>query len=259
MVPVGIYDELTVNACEGNTVTVDCPSPDVPSERQNIAWRAANRYLNAAGISRGLNISIQKGIPVGAGMGGGSADAAAVLLALDSLFGSPLPGNILHKIAVNLGADVPFFLQQRPALATGIGENLLPVDSVPSYPLLLIKPPFNVSTAKVYGSLQLTKNEARIKLRTFLAMPWVLREILENDLESVTIKAHPQVGDIKRWLLSNGAVAALMTGSGPTVFGIFPTREDVAKVADLAERVWVGCWVAAAEVLGQPCQAKRPI
>jgi 4-diphosphocytidyl-2-C-methyl-D-erythritol kinase len=249
MVPVGIYDELTVKFRAGNSVHVDCPCPGVPSDQRNIAWRAADRYLSAAGISRRLDISIRKEIPVGAGMGGGSADAAAVLLALDSMLNGLLSITTLREIAVGLGADVPFFLQQRPAMATGIGENLVPVEGVPDYPLLLIKPPYSVSTAKVYGSLRLTKMQPRIKLRTFLAMPWMLRDVLENDLESVTISDHPQVGEIKQWLLSNGAVAALMTGSGPTVFGIFSDKAKVGKVAHLAKQVWNDCWIAVSEVL----------
>jgi 4-diphosphocytidyl-2-C-methyl-D-erythritol kinase len=213
--------------------------------------------LDAAGICRKVDINIEKGIPTGAGMGGGSADAAAVLLLLNRIFGGLLPDTTVRDIAVNLGADVPFFLQTRPTVATGIGEILLKVEGVPNYPLLLVKPPYDISTAEVYANLRLTKNEPRIKLRTFLAKPWIIRDTLENDLESVTISSHPQVGEIKQWLLSRGAVAALMTGSGPTVFGIFPDREEVERVAQLARHVWSDCWIAVSEVLGYPFRAQQ--
>ncbi len=153
-------------------------------------------------------------------------------------------------MAVKLGADVPFFLYCRPALATGIGDCLQPVEGVPRYPLVLIKPPLSVSTRRVYLSLKLTRMESRIKLPSFLARPWDLQNLIENDLESVTLAEYPLLSRIKLWMKEQGALESLMSGSGPTVFGVFRDRSLADGVAALAKREWRDCWVAATEVLG---------
>ena len=152
-------------------------------------------------------------------------------------------------MAAQLGADVPFFLHQMPALATGIGDQLLEVSGVIDYPVLLLKPPVSVSTAWVYGSLKLTRGESRIKVPRLLADPWNIAELLENDLESVTLEAVPVIPRLKQWLVDQGAIASLMSGSGPTVFGVFSRMEEAGQAKALAAEAWPECWVACTRVL----------
>ncbi len=167
MLPVAIYDWLELETCDRGGISLECDEPAVPSDRRNLAWRAAEQFLDAVGSQTGVHIRLTKKIPVAAGLGGGSADAAAVLLALNSIHRNSLAMPQLELLGRSLGADVPFFLHQRPALATGIGENLYPVDGLPEYPLVLIKPPLTVSTRWVYQTLKLTRGESRISIFAF--------------------------------------------------------------------------------------------
>ena len=251
MLPVGIYDTLELESCERLGIHLECTNPDVPADASNLAWRAAEAFWGAVGVGGGVHIRIRKQIPVAAGLGGGSADAAAVLLALNRMHGNGLAADRLVALAHSLGADVPFFLYQRPALATGIGERLDPVEGLPDYPLVLVKPPLEVSTRWVYQSLKLTRGESRIRLRTLLARPWQLLEVMENDLESVTLTQYPALDQIKQWFIGKGAVGALMSGSGPTVFGVFRQRSEAAEIGVQAEKRWPECWVGVASTLGR--------
>jgi len=250
MLPIGVLDFLDLKWQSTGGVSVGCDDPAVPTDEQNLAWRAAQAFLTAVDSSMGLHIRISKGIPVAAGLGGGSADAAAVLLALNHMLEDRLQMSDLKTMARTLGADVPFFLYQKPALARGIGDDLVQVDGLPDFPVVLIKPPLAVSTRWVYESLKLTRKRSRIKLPTFVARPWQLREVMENDLESVTLKSYPVLGEIKAWLIQNGALGALMSGSGPTVFGVFQERRHADQVGVLAERRWPDCWAIATQVFG---------
>jgi 4-diphosphocytidyl-2-C-methyl-D-erythritol kinase len=248
MLPVGIYDWLELESCDGSGISLECDEPAIPSDRRNLAWLAAELFLDTVGSQSGVHIRLTKRIPVAAGLGGGSADAAAVLLALNRIHRNSLAMPQLELLGQKLGADVPFFLHQRPVLATGIGEKLRHVDGLPGYPLVLIKPPLSVSTRWVYQSLKLTRGESRIKLHRFMASPWQLDEIMENDLETVTLTRFPVLDRIKEWLLKNGAIGALMSGSGPTVFGVFREMSEAALLEAQAKLRWVGCWVAVAQV-----------
>jgi 4-diphosphocytidyl-2-C-methyl-D-erythritol kinase len=154
MLPVGIYDTLELESCERAGIHLECSNPGIPADASNLAWRAAEAFFGAVGVGGGVHIRIRKQIPVAAGLGGGSADAAAVLLALNRMHGNGLAAPRLVALAHALGADVPFFLYQRPALATGIGELLDSVEGLPDYPLVLVKPPLEVSTRWVYQSLK---------------------------------------------------------------------------------------------------------
>jgi 4-diphosphocytidyl-2-C-methyl-D-erythritol kinase len=248
MLPIGIYDWLELESHDGDGISLQCDDPAVPCDASNLAWRAAEAFFDTIGSESGMHIRISKNIPVAAGLGGGSADAAAVLLALNQMFEGCLPMSQLGSVAQKLGADVPFFLYQNPALARGIGSDLFQVNGLPDYPLVLVKPPLTVSTRWVYQSLRLTRGESRIKLQTFLAHPWRLCEVMENDLESVTLTSYPVLGEIKEWLLQNDALGALMSGSGPTVFGVYRERCQADRIGVLAERRWPECWVAVAQV-----------
>ena len=167
-------------------------------------------------------MKIDKQIPVGAGLGGGSSNAAAVLKGLNRHFGSPFPDSVLAQMALTLGADVPFFIFGRPALATGIGECLNPYPHLTRLPLVIIYPGFAVSTATVYKNLNLglTKDENQPKYFPLMTQ-FVIENHLFNDLEAVTLQRHPEIADAKTALVENGALGALMSGSGSSVFGIF--------------------------------------
>jgi 4-diphosphocytidyl-2-C-methyl-D-erythritol kinase len=249
MLPIGVYDHIELEFGGGGSISLQCDRPEIPADARNLAWRAAASYFDAAGIETGVHIRLRKNIPAGAGLGGGSADGGAVLLAMNRVFDCRLPMDRLEKLALKLGADVPFFLRQQPALATGIGEKLQPVHGLPPYPLVLIKPPLTVSTAWVYQSLKLTRDRSHIKLARILTDPWRLEDAIRNDLETVTLTEYPLVAEIKNWLLHQGAVAALMSGSGPTVFGVFRDTGQAEGVASRARQRWDQCWVAKTEVL----------
>ena len=249
MLPVSVFDLIAIDILSGDgPITITCDSPGIPCDARNLAWRAADLYMKNSGKKAGMNIHLEKHIPWGAGLGGGSSDAAGVLVALNSFFEKDVPPGELEKMALSLGADVPFFLHSRPALATGIGENLQFVEA-PCYPLLLVKPPVIVPTGWVYQSLKLTKGLAQIKLDSLNEHPWQFRDLIENDLESVTVPRYPVIAEIKHWLLEKGALAASMSGSGPTVFGIFKSGQAAQDAAIIAKKDWPDCWVHAAQVL----------
>ncbi len=256
MLPVEVHDLLEVEICREPGVTVRCDHPKVPSDERNLAWRAADLYLRTIGSGVGVRVHLTKHIPVAAGLGGGSSNAASVLIALNALFGGVLETKALHALATTLGADVPFFLRGRPALATGIGDRLEEVPGVPDYPLVLINPPLEVSTAWVYGSLQLTRGVSHIKLPLFQEQPWQLDEVLQNDLEQVTLARYPRISQMKEWLLSQGALGALMSGSGPTIFGVFSDAGASERVGNQARKVWEDCWVGVTRVMGNPSPAR---
>ena len=250
MLPISLYDRLEISLLSRHSgIELECDHPEVPSDAGNLAWKAAASWIRAAGWKGGVHLHLFKSIPVGAGLGGGSADAAAVLKGMNRLLEDRIPKERLYQLAGELGADVPFFLDARPALATGIGERLQGVEGVPPYPLVLLKPPVSVSTRWVYQSLKLTRGESHIKLASFLTLPWRLQEVMTNDLETVTLNAYPVLVDMKAWLLHQGALGALMSGSGPTVFGVFSEVEAARRVSELAEKEWGDCYCAAAEVL----------
>ena len=235
---VGLYDEVTV-ALARNGVTVRCDAAEVPSGEGKIAWKAAREMLRATGSSAGLAITIKKNIPVAAGLGGGSGNAAAVLAATNRLLGAGLDRAQLAEIGVRIGMDVPFFFYGPTALARGRGEIVTPLPDLPRFWVLLVNPGFETSTAWVYKnvSLGLTKKVDCNKIAR-LNIPRIAAE-LHNDLEIVTAAAHPVIRRIREALLARGALGARMSGSGPTVFGIFENEAACRSVANnLSSEGW---------------------
>jgi 4-diphosphocytidyl-2-C-methyl-D-erythritol kinase len=175
----------------------------------------------------GLTIEIEKHIPVGAGLGGGSSDAAAVLTALNNQWGLPLSVSALMKLGARIGADVPFFVMGVPALATGIGDQLDAFPHLTPWTALIVYPNEAVSTAWVYKNLnlRLTKDEKKLSKFHFDGRFFDVDEHLVNDLETVTERAFPVIKEIKRLLLAHGAAGAMMSGSGSSVFGLYETPE----------------------------------
>lgn len=242
MQKVGLFDLLEVQR-GGEGVRLHCVGADLPENADNLVHRAASLFLETVAQRRGrtlggVKISLTKNIPIAAGLGGGSSDAAAALKALNFLFEAGLTAGELAAMGLELGADVPFFLADTPAaLAVGIGEILTPVAPLSGCFVLLVNPGFSVSTRWVYQTFALTKEEKTTIFKNFresadpAGQPCLsatvegLPAALENDLETVTITRYPEIGRIKEELLAHGAVAALMSGSGPTVFALFSDQQ----------------------------------
>ena len=241
MCPIGLYDVLTLSF-GGSGVRVSCDHPDVPEDESNLTARAADLFMRTAfpdhQVPVGLHIRIDKKIPVGAGLGGGSSDAAAVLKSLNRQFGEPFASSALATLGGRIGADVPFFIHCVPALAEGIGDRLTPFAHLTPWTVLLVYPNAVVSTAWVYKNLnlRLTKDEKKLSNFHFNGRFFGVDEHLVNDLEPVTTTALPVIKTIKRLLLSYGASGALMSGSGPTVFGLFSEVAGAEKACDLLRR-----------------------
>src|SRR5512135_184344 len=226
---INLCDEIEIKLTDTPGISVTCDSEAASSGKDNIAWRAADAMLTHAGRELGVDISISKKIPVAAGLGGGSSDAATVLMGLNDMLGTGFSDEKLMEIGVKLGADVPFFIFKRTALAEGIGEKLSPVEGLPPAWLVLVNPNIHVSTAWVYQNLRLTNRQDDYKLPEFCNNVEDICSMLKNDLECVTIERFPVISEIKDLLLEYGARGVLMSGSGPTVFAVFASEDEAYK------------------------------
>lgn len=246
MQPLSLADLLQVEA-GGPGVTLEVEGAALPGGPENLVWRAAAAVYGALGREPRVRLRLHKRIPVAAGLGGGSSDAAGTLLAVNHLEGEPLSPAELHRLGAALGADVPFFLSVRPQVGRGIGTELQPLE-LPAYWYVLLNPGVAVATAWVYRSLDL--EQLRVA-----GVPWREswdgarpQEWVGNDLESVTLRAHP---GLARWvarLKGEGALAAGMSGSGPTLFGLFWEKEAALKAARALRPAGPG-WLAVARGL----------
>ncbi|MFC1532792.1 4-(cytidine 5'-diphospho)-2-C-methyl-D-erythritol kinase [Thermodesulfobacteriota bacterium] len=223
MVPVNLFDILELKSPFNGHIKITHEGFDVPSDESNLIWRAAESFMSRTGIDSGVSIKLIKNIPIAAGLGGGSSDAAATLLALNKIYSRPLSESGLHNLAINLGADVPFFLDCRPSLVTGVGEILEPLDNWPEFWYVIITPPIRVSTSWAYGNLklELTIGEYDYIVNFLKTDNFAISHILENDLEKVTSTSFPIINTLKKLLVDAGAAGAIMSGSGPSVFGLF--------------------------------------
>ncbi|GBC62184.1 4-(cytidine 5'-diphospho)-2-C-methyl-D-erythrito l kinase [Desulfonema ishimotonii] len=230
MAPVSLCDRLTLRFGVPET-GLTCDHPLVPENETNLAWRAADLFFTALGQYAPVHIGIDKQIPVAAGLGGGSSNAASVLMALNRHYGHPFSREHLMRMGLSLGADVPFFIFGKPAIATGIGEKLVPYENVIHYHVLLIAFEFSVSTAGVYKNLNLglTNCKKIIKSFSLKKQGFDVAHYLCNDLETVTASDYPDIILAKKSLVDHGAKGALMSGSGPTVFGLFSDAETAEK------------------------------
>jgi len=237
MCRIGLYDEIVLDPTSAD-ISLTCSDPALPVDDGNLALRAARRFFEALGRSGGVAIHLTKRIPVAAGLGGGSSNAASVLLGLNHLNGAPLSLDRLIAIGKSLGADVPFFLFQSPALASGIGDRLEAFAGIPPLAALVVSPSFAVSTRMVYQNLnlRLTNPQKRPTRTHFKKTAFTPGFHLYNDLEAVTLAWHPELAAIKNLLTGRGALGSLMSGSGPSVFGLFPDLEAACKAADTLPR-----------------------
>ncbi|MBN1930992.1 MAG: 4-(cytidine 5'-diphospho)-2-C-methyl-D-erythritol kinase [Desulfobacterales bacterium] len=232
MCRIGLYDKISI-VFGAQKTTVSCNNAKIPPDETNLAYKAASLFLNTLNKNEKINIFIEKNIPVAAGLGGGSSNAASVFLGLNQHYGLPFTKNELMALGLQLGADVPFFIFQKPAIATGVGEKLDAYLGLEPFHLLVVYPGFSVSTADVYKNLnlQLTKCKKKIKQSKLRSYNFDAKRDMCNDLEIVTASKHPDIDLIKGELLENGALGALMSGSGPSTFGIF-TDEKKAREAE---------------------------
>lgn len=215
-------------------ITIECDNPSVPVDSTNLVYKAYSMLSDVYDIKKGVHIKIHKNIPVAAGLAGGSTNAAATLIGLNELWGLKLSKEELMDIGVKIGADVPFCIIGGTALAKGIGEKLKSLKNFSNHLILLAKPAIEVSTADVYNSLNIKDIDIRPD------MDRLLNAIEDNDLhtvsanmvnvlEEVTVKKHSQIQYIKNEMLKWGALGSLMSGSGPTVFGLFQNREELLQ------------------------------
>jgi len=244
MQPLSLADELTA-AAGGRGISLECDHPDLPRGEANLVWQAALKFGEAVGRPMGVRFRLRKRIPLAAGLGGGSSDAAGALLALNALSGKPLPQDRLHELAGLLGADVPFFLGRGPAVGRGIGTRLSPLP-LPPYCYLLLNPGLPLSTRWVYENLdlgQLTAGPERDTWNAEQPERWVI-----NDLATVACKRFPELKDLLARLKQLGARAQGLSGSGPTIFGLFPTLEAAREAGRHLRRSFSG-WLAVAQGL----------
>ncbi|MGK2945971.1 MAG: 4-(cytidine 5'-diphospho)-2-C-methyl-D-erythritol kinase [Desulfuromonadales bacterium] len=239
---IDLQDRLEMTVSNGSGITVSCPQVTLPKGLENIAGRAARLFLEHIGDERSISITIDKKTPSAAGLGGGSSDAAAVLLAMNDLLDADLSRGELMALGVRLGADVPFFLYGQTAWATGIGECLQSWPGLPQVTLVLVNPGIVVSTAWVFQNLGLTRPRPTARIPRFPERASDLVRLLHNDLEVVTCQHHPVITTIKERLIASGADGSLMSGSGATVFGVFDDASRAERAAQIisAETDW---WV----------------
>ncbi|HIK20595.1 MAG TPA: 4-(cytidine 5'-diphospho)-2-C-methyl-D-erythritol kinase [Synechococcus sp. M44_DOE_062] len=256
---VHLADRLQLK-CRPHGIHLTCDCPEVPTDARNLAYRAAELLQKECHSSAGVEIHIEKHIPVAAGLAGGSADAAAVLVGLNQLWGLGLTVGELQSLAARLGSDIPFCVQGGTQLATGRGEVLEPLADWEGIPVLLAKPKhLGVSTAWAYQAFRSRRESLGANAPSEPALPTLpqalaalsrqdppaLARSLRNDLEQVVLPEYAIVGELRQALLSAGALGSLMSGSGPTVFGIMPSLELATQARDTLRRQFqnVEFWV----------------
>lgn len=255
---VGLYDTLEFSANDEGAITLDCSRDDLGEAEKNLAYRAAALLKERASVAQGMHIKLEKCIPVAAGLAGGSGNAAATLLACDQLWGLGYPVEKLCTLGATLGADVPFCIRGGTMAATGIGEELHPLPPMPELWVVLVHPEISISTPWVYKHPDLEKNPevpelktgdklhpfpATSKFRNALCAynrgAW--KELVFNRMESVVFAEYPQLAAYKKRLLDAGCIAAAMSGSGSTVFGICENENSASAIAGTFEAERVSC------------------
>lgn len=235
---IELYDTINISKIKSG-ITLTCNRKYVPDDERNLAYKAAQVFLQELNIDEGVQIYIKKNIPVAAGLAGGSTDAAAVLKAMNILFDTGLSEEKLMFMGLKLGSDIPFCIKGGTALCEGIGEVVTPLESFKNHILVLVKPPFGVSTKEVYQNLDISKiyrhpdTDSLIKAIECEDFSYVCRN-MKNILENVTLKKHNILKSIKSDFIKMGASGAMMSGSGPTIFGLF---DDMLKAQYCFEKL----------------------
>lgn len=228
MQQIELHDEVTVKLSEGNGVSVTCDNPEIPTDKRNIAYKAAELFMRETGLSAEINIDIKKNIPVMAGLGGSSTDGAAVLTALNLLCGTPLNQKTLEKAGAALGADVPFCIRGNAAFCKGIGERMNDIKGLEHCSMLIIKPDFSCNTADAYGLYD------KSPVKCSGEPDFLLSALNKNDLKKTganlynifeVLYSDSRIEEIKNDLLKLKAVGAALSGSGSAVYGLFENEE----------------------------------
>ena len=245
-----LYDNVTLQKKSAPGIEIDSNLFYLPNDEDNIAWKAAKLLIDEFDIKDGIRIHLDKHIPVAAGMAGGSSNAAAVLYGMNQMFRLGLSQKELMERGVKLGADVPYCIMRGTVLAEGIGEKLTPLPPMPKCQILIAKPPISVSTKMVYEKLDSCEIKEHPGIDGILdgLKNQDLEQVaasLGNVLEKVTVEAYPVIAQIKECMMEAGALGAMMSGSGPTVFGIFRDRRTAkeaftkVKAQNLAKQIYL--------------------
>lgn len=247
---ISLCDELGFKSCEdGITLSTDLDYPDMPPVQNNLIYHAYRALCRHTAALHGAEVVLKKKIPVGGGLGGGSSNACTTILALDRLWNLGLSKSEMLSIASSLGADVPFFLHGGTAYAEGKGENITPLDDIRSMHMVLVKPPFSVSTVDAYRWFDEAVSSMKIcNPEEFSSPPDPENLMYFNSFEQVLFPRFPVLRKIKELLLAEGCRGALLSGSGSTVFGITDTEEDASSIAEAISGKGLGdVYTAAAE------------
>jgi len=233
---IGLQDMLEMSLVRRPKVELACDDPALPTGRENLVWRAVAAARRALGLRAGVSVRLEKRIPVGRGLGGGSSDAAVALEGVERLAGREMAPEERFRIAAELGSDVPFFLCGGRAAGVGRGEEIYPLPDGAKRSVVVVSPAgIAVSTREAYGWLRapaLTTPGSARKLRCFCALSWSGQgNILENDFEAPVFRRHPRLARIKRALLRHGAAGVALAGSGSAVFGVFPSPAQARRAA----------------------------
>lgn len=237
MQTIGLHDCLTIEKSDTFGIHITTDNEELSDGQDNLIYKAAKMLVDEYGITEGIDITLNKNIPIAAGLAGGSTDAAATFIGINEIFELGLSKEELMERAVKIGADVPYCILGNTALSEGIGQILTPISACPDCYVLIAKPPVGVSTKYVYQNLKLDTVihpdiDAIVRAIENKDLDAVA-DNLGNVLESVTIPLHPVIDSIKKTMTDNGAIASLMSGSGPTVFGLYRNIEDARKCAEL--------------------------
>ena len=248
MQSIRLFDRLTLTKSHETGIHLTTNLRFLPVNEDNLIYKSAALLMDEFGIDDGLDIHLDKRIPVAAGMAGGSTDAASCMLAMNRLYDLGLSKRQLMRRGVKLGADIPYCILKGTALSEGIGEKLSTVPKMPDCYILIAKPGIHVSTRFVYDNLVLDENTVHPDIDQMIrAMKardlQTLCALMGNVLETVTIPAHPEIASIKQCMMENGAIGSLMSGSGPTVFGIFDDLEQAKKAREKCRELPYRCFV----------------
>lgn len=250
MQTINMYDQLEMEICEEPGIFLKTNLPFIPTNENNLVYKAAKLLMDEFQVQQGLTVNLHKFIPVAAGMAGGSSDAAAAMVGVNRLFQLGLTVQDLMERGVKVGADVPYCLLRGTALAEGIGEKLRPLSPCPDCYVLIGKPGISVSTKFVYENLKIDHLTEHPPIDRMLeAIQWhnlnKMADLMGNVLETVTIPRYPVIEKIKTHMKEHGALNAMMSGSGPTVFGLFDDKEmaehacEALKESGLAKTVFL--------------------
>ena len=261
MQTVGLYDELSFRRQKETSVLLTTNMRALPTDGHNLVVKTAELIRKEYGIREGLNVHLKKKIPMAAGMAGGSTDAAAVFVGMNELFGLGMTLERMQSLAVQIGADVPYCIQGGTALSEGIGEILTALPPAPDCFCIIAKPPIYVSTKFVYEHLQADKLEKHPDIDGIIdsIRAGSIRGVadrLENVLETVTEKEYPVIAQIKQFLRDRGALGALMSGSGPTVFALYDRKAEASAAYEALKRSGLAKQVYLTSFTDKTCLAK---